>query len=507
MVQHILNQPRWKYVCLSIYVAIFLLFFYFVIVLRWPLHYPYSDMFHHLAQLHELQKDFISVNDPFFATGPRDPHYGPYIATISLVAKILNIDILSLFLVMGLINLILFVGSAIVLGRAFFNVHNRELENKACYLLPILMLICWGGSAHLMSGDFSLGLLLVAAPFPATFSLGLTLLNIGFVRRFLQEPSLRLYTTILITTLVIFLSHITTGIMFFVLLIVFTLLRRNRTSVAIVLVIPATLLLSLIWPYFSVIDVFTSVGTVHTSEFIPAFPIETWHGVVGPILPLGVLALVRRKDKFLILWFVAFFIINISYFFPIRPSSFWRFFPLMLVPVYLSFTEEFMTFKNNLKVFVLLSLVVIGFVSFGNSLIYPKMEYGLVNPIEPSQFEFLGIVPKDSIILSDPITSYHVAGLKGFTVVSVTPNHSNPLNIPETIDRYDQTMRFLKLEMSSTEIDKFLSAYRPDYLLIDKKTKVPDYLALKTAYGNKSIAYENGKFVLIKLDYDKGSKE
>ena len=135
------------------------------------------------------------------------------------------------------------------------------------------------------------------------------------------------------------------------------------------------------------------------------------------------------------------------------------------------------------------------------------MKYGLDNPIDPLRFEFLDTVPKDNIILSDPFTSYLISGLKGFAVVSVSPDHSNPLNIPETRDRYDQTERFLKLKMSDIEIDKFLSTYQPEYLLIDKKTKEFDPLALKTTFGNKNITYENDEFVLIKLDYDKGSIE
>ena len=61
--------------------------------------------------------------------------------------------------------------------------------------------------------------------------------------------------------------------------------------------------------------------------------------------------------------------------------------------------------------------------------------------------------------------------------------------------------------MSDIEIDKFLSTYQPEYLLIDKKTKEFDPLALKTTFGNKNITYENDEFVLIKLDYDKGSIE
>jgi hypothetical protein len=149
---------------------------------------------------------------------------------------------------------------------------------------------------------------------------------------------------------------------------------------------------------------------------------------------------------------------------------------------------------------------------FASGLLYSKQRLDLVmrnNVIEKEEYdEVMKYIPTDSIIMSDPNTSYHIAALHDVKVVAVPYNHANPAYIPQSKTRYDEGYIFLTSSTSTVSSQEdFLKKYQAHFVLIDQKY-IPDYVRFgqdRSWISNfnllapHELVFENDRMKLYKL--------
>ena len=141
-----------------------LLVIWFNFVVRMPFKST-EDVWHYLAAIHELSKNFDHINDPFFSSGPKDIHYGPYLIAGATLGRAMHIPVTEVYLVLGTFTTIFIAGALYFYFRSF-NIRNDNQQSLSIYFV-FLCLLAWGPSQLAYSGYFSLADLLLNGAAPA----------------------------------------------------------------------------------------------------------------------------------------------------------------------------------------------------------------------------------------------------------------------------------------------------------------------------------------------------
>ena len=123
---------------ITIFIAIILTLFIPLSLLDYA-HFPYSDGAEHGAAVRELAKHPIHPEDPMLADHPGDtPRFVPSILVMALFMRLLQLDVLVILKIFLIVYFLLFLISAALFSREYFN----DREQVPWSLASLLFL--WG---------------------------------------------------------------------------------------------------------------------------------------------------------------------------------------------------------------------------------------------------------------------------------------------------------------------------------------------------------------------------
>jgi hypothetical protein len=411
----------------------------------------------------------------------------------------------------AVINILFLFVSLYSFGKSF------ELNNASVAIFLMLSLLGWGSFSFFFAGIYDFSNLTATGSFPATMGAASIFLILALSKKYLKNGILSV--AIMVTTLssALLISHLLSGIILFSFMVLLMaenfLLERKISARAMILALSifTALILSLfIWPLFNLITLLTSTQTVQIggTDKVTAnlFDISAWQSLLGiSILGLCFLPLLYREKKYFVLFLtLSSALMTLSYLLPVRVSLYWRFFPFVFLGLSLTLAMNVLSFRKSALNLLLFAILGIG---IWNS--YTKIELLLKKPVaNASEFStVIAKIPPNSVVLSDPNSSYHIAAFYPINTASISYNHANPSYIKQSQLRYEDNIDFLTQKLSSTEQKALLEKYKVDFVLINTQF-FPDFILLtadrnwllefKLLVPNEKV-YEDDNFILYKI--------
>lgn len=256
---------------------------------------PGRDTWHHVAVLRELMASPFAPSNPHIPTGEPSRYFTPVAVVAALFGKILGMSPYQLFGWMG-------AASCLGLAAACWAFARRYYASPwAPLLLLLTLLFAWGaqmGHAGLHNYDT----LLSSAAYPSTIALVLGLFSWAFALGILQSGRDRPAAVIGLGALsgTIFLTHQLSGVIVLAgaaSLIVFHADASVKSRVRLLAAIALGCMATLVWPYFQVLDVVSSVSdTRWRSASEQANHVSTMLVLMAPSLA-GILGFRRTDGK------------------------------------------------------------------------------------------------------------------------------------------------------------------------------------------------------------------
>src|SRR4051812_8604563 len=122
--------------------GIFFLAIFTTFVQHYPLRNNTGDIWQYAADIHELQQDPAEINDPYFASGAPDIHYGQYMVILGIISRIFNINAVSMYLGMSIAMIFLVIATLYIFYGALF----PEAGSFEKYCFVLIAVFCWGAS-------------------------------------------------------------------------------------------------------------------------------------------------------------------------------------------------------------------------------------------------------------------------------------------------------------------------------------------------------------------------
>lgn len=537
-----------------------------------------SDIPNHLANIRELSDFSKMPGNPYFENGKGEWHYGPYFLSIALIYSLFGKNTGNFYE----IYLMLIVAGSFVLifiYSAFFsfvkNYFSKEVAIISLFILPFIM----GPPFVVWAQEFSWHGIMYNIFFPNSFAIGGLFLTFWTFQKLYKD----FYLKYAILALVLFFStatsHLLVGILLYMVILLYIIQEvikcKNYSAkhVYVFIILQASLISTLFWPYYSVRDAFNSqnidiyyvivismiiFGLCSLYSYVIKFFIKHFDRVkliLSSIFYLSVIFLLVNlandpifyifvffviilwKDKiklsfnkittiglilsfyFLLIfltsykidswnklildmstiqewrWFFIFVIpgvftsfillfneeyslsiwsiLGISIFFistnsPFQISGFWKIslisiFPLTILTAYSIYKSK----QKKVLIMVLLLLLLIGFVWKIDQL--NDNNFSKMNTPLPYVYNISNFLPNDKkVVLSDPYTSFFIAGLTNNKVLSITPEHMDISEFDRNSEGYKIIYAFYQYPEEETTW-KLLKQANVTYILINKK--------------------------------------
>jgi hypothetical protein len=430
-----------------------------------------EDLWQYLASIHELKKDYQNINDPFFDSGPRDVHYGPFLVALAIYAKALEPlqdDVILAYFIAGVFNSIFLI---ISLYTFYCSLNGKSQISAGPLVFILLSLFSWGYSGISFSGYFSLPDLMINAGAPAIFAFCICLQTVSQMLKLGGDNDISRFIVIQILSLILFITHPLTGIMLFLLIYAYCFAdlienkSLNRNIIILCLIPLTTFCVSFAWPYYSMHDFFFNKNRFVDDRSSQPFSYSGWLSIGGMGI-LGLILIVKEKNKFINIWVIGFLLISLSYLTPFGVPLYWRFFPLLILIGFYLLTKFAVGQYRYVNKYVLIFTILSGMLLSGMK-IKSRLEW---ETNSPDKLFFLRSLPDENFsILSDPYTSYMVSGLFGMNIVASRVGHENPLNPEDSLTRREDLENFFLTHITKEELESFYKKYKIKYILINNK--------------------------------------
>jgi len=220
-------------------------------------HFPFSDGAEHGAAIRALAHNTLHPGDPMFKSpDSNSPRYVPSILLMALVMKLLNMDVIAILKLFLVIYFILFLVSAALFSREYFNDPGQATWSIA------FLLFFWGlgwrdANAYMFSAILS------TAHYPSVVAFSGSLLALYFQLRFLRSNRGRFLFGTIAAGALSFANHPVTGSFFLVCSALLYLEQEGlnrRTMFYYISALAAALCLTALWPYYNFWDAFKRVA-------------------------------------------------------------------------------------------------------------------------------------------------------------------------------------------------------------------------------------------------------
>ncbi|MDQ4068006.1 MAG: hypothetical protein M3203_00770 [Actinomycetota bacterium] len=217
------------------------------------------DIWEHAAAARELAARPFDPRHPLLA-GVDAPHqfFSPYHLALGMLSRVTGLSIIAVFNIASVANVVL-----LVVGLRLF-VNGLGLRRHTDFWALVFMLLLWGPGAWVFSGFHHFDVLPLVSSYPSTFAKGAVFVALWAHLKFLRSGNHRWLLPTLAISFVIILAHPVNavGLGVGVLALAWTIPdeRRDRALVLTVAVLGASMVLAVLWPYYSVTELLFGAG-------------------------------------------------------------------------------------------------------------------------------------------------------------------------------------------------------------------------------------------------------
>jgi len=419
--------------------------------------FPFLDSAEHGAAVRELAKHLIHPEDPMLADHPGDsPRFVPSTFLMALFMRLLQLDVLVTLKIFLVIYFLLFLVSAALFSREYFNDGGQVPWSLAS------LLFLWG-SGWTGANAYMFSAILYTSYFPSVVSFSLSLMALYAQLRFLRcKKTVFLIVEIILGSLA-FVNHPLTGVFFFTCSGLLYIEKRSSEKKTFpstmifgyILSVIAALALVYLWPYY---DFFTSFFKIASGKMVKAADYQNTREYLysmlllrsGPALagiPFLILFLLRKRYLLLVGSFIIFGLIYLTgYLFNISLAERFIFFIMFTLQMTVSriFREWFsfssLSLKKDLKkitawflILLLIIGIIIQMVFLYSNFISPVFEFKpkrfFPNYVSPYkiQLELKKYLGDGDVVLSDFFSAWSIPVYTGAKIIALwhTPPHVN----------------------------------------------------------------------------------
>ena len=247
-----------------------------------------GDVWNHAAAVQRAAEDPFDPGNAITGDDVPHPFATPYHAVLGLVVATTGIEPLTLFRIVGPLNL------AFVLAVFPRAVRALGGSSAASPVALLLLLFAWGISPWRYSGYSTANALGFSLPYPATFAFGLTLVGIAIASRLRTEPSPARAVSLGVLAAVVGVAHPLTGVILAI-FVVAQLVAAERAAIRGFVVAGAVAAaLALLWPQYSVLRLLTVAEEFDATN---AVTVERLLPRAFLLLPGTVVALLRLRHR------------------------------------------------------------------------------------------------------------------------------------------------------------------------------------------------------------------
>lgn len=480
--------------------------------------FPGSDLWEHVAAVHAWSQDLVSPVNSQVASDEPTSRYMPYFLLVSSAASIFDLSPMSSLYIFGVINVLLFC----ICWGSFLRVYFDSDWAPAVGLLTFFF--CWGLSWH-WSNVYSIWHFPTLGSYPSSFAMWVTplLWTLCLSEKYRDHLFRRrlLLLSIGLLTFIVVLTHVLTAILAVSgagLLVILRLDLNWRNKLVMLTVISMGALLTLLWPYYDIIDLVTSGSSGSTTGGAPELyglerAQQVWQhpfyrpvsmvAAIGPAAA-GLIALAwllyQRSRWFLTLgscFFGLAYVTNMFYSLPLghRYLLFLIvFFHLAIVAV-LVHPKRHSQHQRSLLWRVCAVSVALGVVL--NVRLVAQSLFIDVTRNEPSISDVYGALAKDlpenTVVLAKPRTAWPAPA---FGVKIVGLYHSNPL-IRDLPERNRDNLAFFDEHATDEQRIQLIEKYGVTHILLDDQSSERMLLNFLSQYTR--VKSQVGEFKLFKM--------
>ena len=251
-----------------------------------------TDFWEHSAVVRALAADLLHPDHPLLSVDATHPYFSPYTVAVGVLARLLSIGAVGALSIAAVVNLVLFlVAFWLFVGRL-------TASRTAPFYALLFALLLWGVRPWRWSGFLNLNSLGFGLPYPSMFATAVMLLSLwallvqleGGRRIWLLGPA--------VGGAVVLLTHPITAVAAGIgaaALVVGHLHRRSLRMLPWLLATAgATVLLTLAWPYYHVLDLL-SQSSIYTGSHDPMYE-QVLPRILPALLGLPVVLQRMRRD-------------------------------------------------------------------------------------------------------------------------------------------------------------------------------------------------------------------
>jgi hypothetical protein len=443
-----------------------------------------GDFWEHSAVVKELSEQLLHPRNPIIKSETPHAFFSPYsllVAVFSRTTGLSSIHALSCF---AFFNLLLFIYSYY---RFCTSVFKENYQLIATFGL-LFILFFYGERPFQWSGFYHIRILNYVLPYPSTFAISISFLVLALVAR---DDAFTNYWNIAITIIlssIVFITHPTTAVFLYIGIsalnfsIVNTFIKKSSLRSAIVIF--TSIALSLLWPYYNMLDLLLSNGdNFNTDSQI------LYKDILQKNWPLALMAI-----SLMILTLILGYLTNV-YGFSRLISNVMLFAHFLIAYLVVLHIKEPVAYSK--WYFLVLGIAIILSLNLNfHRFLYSFNIFRKRDTVYYEKYSFLKFkVAPDDIVLSDAESSFILISYNGKVVSSKRPLYW----IDDIDERRAAVETFFNRETPDDQRNFILQKYQPDYILIDHikvnlKSSSIDWLR---RLGK--IAYTKDNLELIKL--------
>ncbi len=221
-----------------------------------------TDMWQHVAVVRELIARPFDPTHPLVRAATTHPNYSPYTVGLGLFGHVTGLGAVTVLSLAAVPNVVLLCAALWV-----FTVEITD-NRRAPFWALLFMLLLWGFEPLRSSGLFGLNSIGFGAPYPSTFAAPIALGTLTAALRACRDPRARWFVGVAAGLALTMVVHPITGSWLAAGLVAVAVARARgrRVWTGLALAGLVAVALSLIWPYYSVLELFADGGSYDTSN-------------------------------------------------------------------------------------------------------------------------------------------------------------------------------------------------------------------------------------------------
>ena len=477
----------------------------------------YGDFWEHSAVVSALMANPVHPAHPLLALSAPHAFMSPYHWVLAAFANATGVGAIDALALFGLLNFCL-----LAIGLKFYvrGFAGRHTEFTSFYAL-LFILFLWGANPWGHSGFFHFAQLADVLPYSSTFATALSFIALGLGFSNTHRSTAWRALALTAMTTVVLLSHPLTFV-FLASGLLCQCVQPGRPKFLIkaggvLLVLCAAILVAMLWPYYSIVQLLTGAGDIyHSSNLVMYVDVV---GRIWPILvlsPLLLPAFTFARTRSILLHIL--FLVAVYFFGYVSGKySYGRdiTFIVILVQILMAHSvaraEAHLYQTQPVVAQVGRAVLAIALLAGARVWLVPTITRALtvVNSVvlgrqvsNQQMYKNLTFLPQfvkpGEIVLSDLETSWLVPSFGGKVIAGL---HAQAF-IADNDQRVEDLNGFFDPSASDQARLAVITRYGPTYLLLDKQN-TPEWKALASRFEQEHHSrqlFDNEQFLLIRLD-------